>query len=135
VGGTDISFAYDGLLRRVRMDEGSVHTYFRHDGLNLIEIAKSDGSVRKVTQGYTTTEGIGSATEEDQDGTLRYSEREGRGTKEVETDASGNVTWRGFVNARGLEIVATGSSSSIFWYQGEAWWKVQNIRCEGRSLY
>ena len=31
LGGTDVEFGYDALLRRVRMTEGATTTYFRHD--------------------------------------------------------------------------------------------------------
>jgi len=32
LGGTEVEFGYDALLRRVRMTEGATTTYFRHDG-------------------------------------------------------------------------------------------------------
>jgi YD repeat-containing protein len=132
LGGTEISFAYDAMLRRVRVDEGSDHTYFRHDGINFIEIARSDGTVTKVTHGHADIPGIGSVTEEETGGTSVFSIKDHRGTREAEVDASGNVTRRAFVNAFGLEIAASGTASSIFWYQGEAWWK---LTVNGRLLY
>ncbi len=105
LGGTEVTFAYDGMLRRIRMSEGATHTYFRHDavrpfgtltvvrilepqahgpqpfrstlrlstggaaqgpeyvegqsrgGMNLLEIAESDGTVTKLTHGYTRSAG------------------------------------------------------------------------------
>jgi RHS repeat-associated protein len=132
LGGTEISFAYDAMLRRVRVDEGSDHTYFRHDGIIFIEIARSDGTVTKVTHGHADIPGIGSVTEEETGGTSVFSIKDPRGTREAEVDASGTVTRRAFVNAFGLEIAASGTASSIFWYQGEAWWK---LTVNGRLLY
>ena len=51
IGSDPITFGYDGMLRRVRMSQGEVHTYFRHDGLNFIEIATSEGSLTRLTHG------------------------------------------------------------------------------------
>jgi YD repeat-containing protein len=132
LGGTEIYFAYDGMLRRVRVDEGSDHTYFRHDGINFIEIVNPDGTTTKVTHGHADIPGIGSVTEEETGGTSVFSIKDHRGTREAEVDASGNVTRRAFVNAFGLEIAASGAASSIFWYQGEAWWK---LTVNGRLYY
>jgi hypothetical protein len=71
-------------------------------------------------------------TEEETGGTSVFSIKDPRGTREAEVDASGNVTRRAYVNAFGLEIAASGSASSIFWYQGEAWWK---LIVNGRTYY
>ena len=92
LGGTEVAFGYDALLRRVRMTEGATTTYFRHDGgrmashspsnnangvlqqsgvplCNLLELVTSAGSVTKLTHGYTPIDGIGSVVEVDIDGT------------------------------------------------------------------
>ena len=71
LGGTEVTFAYDGLLRRIRMDEGGTVSYFRHDGINLLEVAKSDGTITKLPHGYSQTDGISSVVEVEIDGT-RY---------------------------------------------------------------
>ncbi len=41
LGSDPVTFAYDGLLRRVRMTEGAAVAYFRYDGSNLLEVAES----------------------------------------------------------------------------------------------
>ena len=69
LGGTEATFAYDAMLRRIRMSEGAAHTYFRHDGMNLLEIASSDGTVTKLAHGYSDIAGIGSVVEGEPHGT------------------------------------------------------------------
>jgi len=123
-GGTEIGFGYDALMRRVRMTEGAVTTYFRHDGINLLEILTSAGSVTKVVHGYRVIDGIGSVVEVSIDGTTYFLHQDHRGTTYLITDIDGNVVWRGPTNAWGLPIFESGSNPSIFWYQGQAWWKL-----------
>ena len=36
-GGAEVTFAYDGLLRRIRMTEGETVSYFRHDAMSLLD--------------------------------------------------------------------------------------------------
>ncbi len=132
LGGTEVTFAYDGLLRRIRMSEGATHTYFRHDGINLLEIAKSDGTLTKVTHGYTPIDGIASVVEVDIDGTTYYFHQGPRGTPYKITDANENVVWTGLCDAWGKALSETGTNPTIFWYQGQAWIK---IIVNGRTYY
>ncbi len=74
-----ISALLNCLLRRIRISEGATHPYFRHDGMDFIEIAKSDGTVTKLTHGCTPTTGIGSVVEVDIDGTRYYLHQDHRG--------------------------------------------------------
>jgi YD repeat-containing protein len=124
MGGTAISFGYDALLRRVRMTEGAVSTYFRHDGLNLLEVCTSAGSVTKLTHGYQVINGIGSVVEVDVDGTRYFLHQDQRGTCYKITDADGDVVWTGLCDAWGVALAEVGTNPTIFWYQGQAWWKL-----------
>lgn len=132
LGGTEIDFAYDAMLRRVRMDEGSAHTYFRHDGINLLEVTTSAGSVTKLTHGYQVIGGIGSVVEVDKDGTRYFLHQDHRGTVYKITDAAGDVVWTGLCDAWGKALSEVGTNPTIFWYQGQAWWK---LTVNGRLFY
>ena len=106
------------------MSEGAAHTYFRHDGINLLEIAKSDGTLTKLTHGYTPTTGIGSVVEVDIDGTTYCFHQGPRGTPYKITDANENLVWTGLCDAWGRALSETGTNPTIFWYQGQAWFKL-----------
>ena len=144
LGGTEVEFGYDALLRRVRMTEGATTTYFRHDGgrmaghspsnnaggvlqqsgvplCNLLELVTSAGSVTKLTHGHTPIDGIGSVVEVDIDGTLYYFEQDHRGTLRTVTDAAGAVVWDAFCDAWGRVLSETGADPTVFFYQGQAW--------------
>ena len=96
LGGTEVNFAYDALLRRTRMTQGAVTTYFRHDGLDLLEIADTSGNLTKLTHGYKVIDGIGSVVEIEKNGTRYYLHQDHRGTTYKITDANGDVVWTGF---------------------------------------
>jgi YD repeat-containing protein len=131
LSGTEVTFGYDALLRRVRMTEGATTTYFRHDGINLLEI--DDGAtVTKLIHGFQVIDGIGSVVEVDVDGTLYYFEQDHRGTLRKVTDANGAVVWDAFCDAWGCVLSETGANPSIFFYQGQAWFK---IVINGRTYY
>jgi len=132
LGGTEIVFGYDALLRRVRMTEGALTTYFRHDGIDLLEISTSAGSVTKLTHGYKVINGIGSVVEVDVDGTRYYLHIDHRGTCYKITDADGNVVWTGLCDAWGKALSEVGFNPTVFWYQGQAWWK---LTVNGRFYY
>jgi RHS repeat-associated protein len=132
MGGTAVEFAYDALMRRIRADEGSDHTYFRHDGINFLEITTSAGSVTKLTNGYQMISGIGSVVEVDVDGTRYFLHLDHRGTVYKITDASGDVVWTGLCDAWGVALSQVGTNPAIFWYQGQAWWK---LTVNGRLYY
>jgi len=132
LGGTEVAFGYDAMLRRVRMTEGALTTYFRHDGIDLLEISTSAGSVTKLTHGYKVIDGIGSVVEVDVDGTRYYLHIDHRGTVYKITDADGNVVWTGLCDAWGKALSEVGSNPTIFWYQGQAWWK---LTANGRLYY
>jgi len=124
IGSDAITFGYDGMLRRVRMSQGGVDTYFRHDGLNFIEIATSEGSLTKLTHGYTTVNGIASVVEVEVDGTRYYLHQDHRGTLHKITDSDGSTVWSGWCDAWGRELGSTGTNPSLFWYQGQAWYRL-----------
>ena len=88
IGGTEVTFAYDALMRRTRMTEGATQTYFRHDGINLLEVAKTDGTITKLTHGHSEIDGIGSVVEVEIDGTRYYFHIDHRGTVYKITDYS-----------------------------------------------
>jgi hypothetical protein len=132
LGGTEVNFGYDALLRRVRMTEGAVTTYFKHDGIDLLEVSDTSGNLTKITHGYRTIAGIGSVVEIEVNGTRYYLFLDHRGTCYMILDASGDLVWAGNGNAFGDIISQTGSNPSIFWYQGQAWWK---LTVNGRLHY
>ena len=131
-GSDPVTFAYDGLLRRIRMTEGATVSYFRQDGINFIETAKSDGTLTKVTHGHTPADGIGSAVEVEVGGTRYYLHQDHRGTIYKITDANENVVWTGLCDAFGVPLAETGTNPTIFQYQGEAWIR---IVINGRTYY
>jgi len=131
-GGTEISFSYDALLRRVKMVEGAVTTSFKHDGIDLLEVSDSSGNLTKITHGYKVIDGIGSVVEIEVNGTRYYLHQDDGGTTYKITNSSGDVVWTGLCDAWGNVISETGTNPSIFWYQGQAWWK---LTVNGRLYY
>jgi YD repeat-containing protein len=131
LGGTAVEFGYDALLRRTRMTEGATTTYFRHDGINLLEI-DDGGTLTKLVHGYTEIDGIGSVIEVDVDGTLYYFHQDHRGTLRQVTNASGTVIWDALCDAWGCVLTETGANPSVFFYQGQAWFKKT---INGRDYY
>jgi len=131
-GGTEISFSYDALLRRVKMVEGAVTTSFKHDGIDLLEVSDSSGNLTKITHGYKVIDGIGSVVEIEVNGTRYYLHQDHRGTTYKITNSAGDTIWTGLCNAWGDIISETGTNPSIFWYQGQAWWK---LTVNGRLYY
>ena len=119
-----VTFAYDGLLRRIRMAEGATATYFRHDGMNPLEVVMSDGTVTKITHGHPRVPGIGAVAEAVVDGVRHYLHQDHRGTIYTITDANENVVWTGLCDAWGRPLGETGTNPTVFWYQGQAWWRV-----------
>jgi uncharacterized protein RhaS with RHS repeats len=119
LGGTEVTFGYDALLRRVRMMEGATATYFRHDGINLLEI--DDGAtVTKLIHGFQVIDGIGSVVEIDVDGTLYYFEQDHRGTLRKVTDANGAVVWDALCDAWGCVLSETGTNPLPFGHHAPA---------------
>ncbi|HOX07205.1 MAG TPA: hypothetical protein PK280_12445 [Planctomycetota bacterium] len=124
LGGTEISFGYDALLRRTKMVQGAVTTSFKHDGLDLLEVSDASGNLTKLAHGYKTVDGIGSVVEIEKNGARYYLHQDHRGTTYKITDSAGDPVWTGLCDSWGNSISETGSNPSLFWYQGQAWWKV-----------
>jgi hypothetical protein len=112
--------------------DGGAVWHFRHDGINLLEVTNSAGSVTKLTHGYTIIGGIGSVVEVDVDGTRYFLEIDIRGTVCKITDSAGDVVWTGLCDAWGKGLSEVGTNPTIFWYQGQAWWK---LTVNGRLFY
>jgi len=132
LGDNEVTFGYDALLRRTTMTEAGITTYFRHDGINILEMTTSDGHTTKLTHGHATIDGIGSVIEMQIDGSPYYLHNDHRGTTYKITDADGDVVWSGLCDVWGRVITETGTNPGIFWYQGQAWFRKT---INGRSYY
>jgi RHS repeat-associated protein len=124
--------ALSGTTTASGRSHGETYYHFKHDGINLLEVITSAGSVTKIVHGYTTIDGIGSVVEVEINGTTYFLHQDHRGTTYKITDIYGNVVWQGPTDAWGLPLFETGTNPSIFWYQGQAWWK---LVVNGRLFY
>ena len=132
--GSPAYFYYDGRLTRYAMDEGkgiNGSTYFSWDGINILQTQKLSAAPINafrdtITHGATPIAGIGSVVEQKREGlaaTTLYLHNDHRGTTYKITDATGAETWSGLTDAYGTELHESGASPSIYWYQGEAWYR------------
>ena len=117
-------FFYDGRMTRYAMKSSSGTTYFTWDGINLLQFTNYSliPITTTLTHGATPVAGIGSVVEE-RGLITKYHHTDHRGTTFKTTTAAGVQLWSGLVDAYGVELGTTGVASSIFWYQGEAWYR------------
>ena len=132
--GDSVYFYYDGRSTRYAMTEGADTTYFLwdEDRLRILEL-RTGAETRRLTHGHAPVDGVGTIVEEEIVGGEKYYHHlDHRGTTCKITDSAGDVVWNGRVNAFGEDLASSGTSPSIFWYQGEAWYR---IVIDGRTYY
>ena len=121
--GDSAYFDYDGRLTRYHIKEGSTSTYFTWDGLNILELIEN-GIKTVLTNGATLVAGVGNVVEINVGGTRYFFHMDQRGTVYKVTDINGSEVWNGLVDALGRELSSSGTPPSIFWYQGQAWYRI-----------
>ena len=140
--GSTYQFAYDGNLQRYKITTGGTDKYYVWDGLRLLELRASDGSlIARYTHGAANIEGIGSCVEVYDAGlytgspTRYYLLYDHRGTVHVLLDENKTVIARRRYNAFGETIEETGTWPDVvmFAYQSN-WMKLCSLP-DGSPLY